>query len=192
MSISSESLCFRSCQIFFQGYTSDIQQLGHTAEMLRGKPRHRAGGGLEASLPKSFSCTGPGSYDIRRHGKSKPTNFTEWVLSRVSSVPNQNDFSIVGPQQQQPILVTCSWGSWRGENCQLQPGTTAEWDLRQQLVPDEDSSVFGLSIPQLPILPRHQELQLPYVPDCVSNYVIYSLLRHCEKDCLGTCSFLAV
>lgn len=84
-------------------------------------------------------------------------------------------FPILGPQQQQPILVTCSWSPWWGENCQLQPGRTAEWFLCPQLVPDKDSSVFGLFIPQLPILPCHQELQLPYVPDCVSQYLIYCI-----------------
>lgn len=137
----------------FQGYTSHTQQLGDTDELLTGKPKDIPGRGLETFLPKSFHCTRPGSCDVRHHGKSNPTIsqnwcFPVWILCQTKMI-----FPILGPQQQQPILVTCSWGSWRGEDCQLQPGTTAEWGLCQTLVPDKDSSVFGLSVPQLPILP---------------------------------------
>lgn len=97
---------------------------------------------------------------------------TKALMSRVDSLYDLMLFPIVGPQQQQPILVECSWGSRRGDNCQLQPGGAAEWCLCPQLVPDKDETLFGLVIPQLPILPFHQELQLPNVSDCVSKYVI--------------------
>ena len=99
-------------------------------------------------------------------------------------------FPIPGPQQQQPILVTCSWGSCKRENCQLQPGTAAEPWLCQQLVPDKDPSIFCLSIPQLPILPQLQGLQLPYVPDIVSKFC--KILMYCEPHCRGSCSFLCL
>lgn len=161
-----------SCLIFFQGYTSYAQQLGHTAKMLTRKPKDIPGRGLEAFLPKSFHWPRPGSCDIGHHGKSNLAIsqnwcFPVWILRRTKMI-----CPILGPQQQQPILVKCSWGPWRGENRQLQPGTAAEWWLCQRLVRDKDSSVFGLSIPQLPLLPYHQELQLPNVPDCVSEYAI--------------------
>lgn len=170
---------------FFQGYASDIQQLGHTDELLTRKPKYIPSRGLEAFLPKGFNCTRPGSWVVRHHGKSKITiwqkhSFPVSILSQTKRI-----FPILGPQQRQPILVTCSWGSRRGENCQLQPGTTAEWCHRQPLVPDKPSSVFGLSIHQLPIVPQLQGLQLPNVPHCVSRYV--TICSTVEQDCRGTC-----
>lgn len=173
ISINSESVCFISFLIIFKGYTSHSQQLGHTDELLTGKPSHLPRRGVEVFLPKSFSGTRPGSCDIRQHGKSNPKNLQNWCFPVGILCQTKITFPIPGPQQQQPVLVTCPWGSWGGNNCQLQPGRTAEWCLCQQVVPDKDPSVSGLFIPQLPILPKLQELQLPYIPDCVSTYVIH-------------------
>lgn len=65
---------------FIQGYTSQTQQLGHTAELLTGKPKDIPSGGLEAFLPKSISCPRRGSCDVRHHGKSSLTISQNWCF----------------------------------------------------------------------------------------------------------------
>lgn len=76
----SESLCLISCLIVFQGAPSHTHQLGQTAELLTGKSKAIPGRGLETSLPKSFSCTGPGSDDICHNGRSSPTFLQNWCF----------------------------------------------------------------------------------------------------------------
>lgn len=65
---------------FILGYTSQTQQLGHTAELLTGKPKDIPSGGLEAFLPKSISCPRPGSCDVCPHGKSSLTIWQNWCF----------------------------------------------------------------------------------------------------------------
>lgn len=101
-SIISESLCFISCLIVFQGHTSHTRQLGHTAKMLTGKSKDISGRGLEASLPKGFSCTGPGSRDIHHNGSSNSQFHKIGVFFCVNSVYNLNDV----PNSRPPTTAT--------------------------------------------------------------------------------------
>lgn len=90
-------------------------------------------------------------------------------------------FFLAGQQRELSIPVSCSWSYWRDKNCQLWPGTTAESDLYWQLVPDKDSPIFSLSIPQLPLLPQLKGLQLLQLPHCVSQSVtVCAAALHCR------------
>lgn len=92
-----------------------------------------------------------------------------------------------GPKLPWPVPVACPGGTWRGENRQLQPGTTAGSYLCHEVVPEEASSILGCSIPQLPDLSQLQELQLPDLPNCVSkNTICCSIV---ETDGRGACPF---
>lgn len=60
--------------------------------MLTGKWKDIPGRGLETSFPKSFSCTGPGSYDICHNGRSIPTILQNWCFPAPIIQRNLCDF----------------------------------------------------------------------------------------------------
>lgn len=84
-------------------------------------------------------------------------------------------FPILGTQHQQRFPFQCSRGFGRSDIGQFHSGSGAGRQLCPQGVPCQDSSVSGLFILQLPVLPQHQELQLPDVPDCVSRHRGYCM-----------------
>ena len=88
--------------ISFQGYTSNSQQLGHIDEMHTGKQQDIPDRGLEAFIPKSFSWTRQGSWDIRNHGKCHI--ITKLVFSRANSVKPKLFSKFQAPGNSKPSL----------------------------------------------------------------------------------------
>lgn len=92
-------------KFFRQGYTSHSQKLGHTTELLTGRPKDIPSRGLEAFLPKSFCCTRPGSWDIRHHGKSNPTISHKVSISPLEfCVKPKRFFQFQAPNNSNPSL----------------------------------------------------------------------------------------
>lgn len=156
--------------------------------MLTGEPDDIPGRGVDASLPKSFVCTRPGSGVICHHGKSNPTIspklcFPVWILCK-----NQNDFSNPRP----PTTAT--------RPCRMLSRLLDRWELPAsarhscRALALSAAGSWQTSVRFWPLRrPTSYSAWAPRTSAAIPTALckqMCDILLHCEPDCRGTCSSL--